>query len=93
MPEPLAPEHTEANTGLRHHLLDYTNLANQGTDALIAFLARLGQHRGIVPDIGGRVAAELLTHDDITQRSLADATGIPQSTIDRWIAPYRAGAA
>lgn len=71
------------------HLLDYTNFANLGTGALIAVLARLGQNRTVVSEVGGRIAAVLLTRDGITQRKLADVTDIPKSTIDRWVAPYR----
>lgn len=88
--QPDTDERPDTGTSGTVHPLDYTNLANQGTHELVAFLGRLGQNRNPVPSIGGAVAAELLTRDDYTQRRLADETGIPQSTIDRWIAPFRA---
>jgi hypothetical protein len=75
------------------HLLDYTNLATLGPDTLTARLRLLGEHRTVVSDLGGRIAAVLLTRDGYTQRGLADSTGIPQQTLSRWIRPYRAGAA
>jgi uncharacterized protein YerC len=90
--QPATDEQT-ATPGEATHLLDYTNLANLGTDALTAFLARIGRNRNAVSEIGGRIAAVLLTRDGKTQRGLADDTGIPKSTIDRWVAPYRTDAA
>lgn len=75
------------------HLLDYTNLATLGPDTLTARLRLLGEHRNVVSDLGGRIAAVLLSRDGFTQSALATETGIAQQTLSRWIAPYRAGAA
>jgi hypothetical protein len=75
------------------HLLDYTNLATLGPDALTARLRLLGEHRNVVSDLGGRIATVLLTRDGYTQSTLATKTGIAQQTLSRWTAPYRAGAA
>jgi hypothetical protein len=82
-----------ATPGGVSHLLDYTNLATLGPEALTARLRLLGEHRHAVSDLGGRIAAVLLTRPGATRRALADTTGIPKSTLDRWVAPYRAGAA
>jgi hypothetical protein len=75
------------------HLLDHTNLATLGPDALTARLRLLGEHRNVVSDLGGRIATVLLTRDGYTQSALATKTGIAQQTLSRWTAPYRAGAA
>jgi hypothetical protein len=82
-----------ATPGGVSHLLDYTNLANLGTDALTQVLTRIGRNRTAVSELGGRVAAVLNTRDNITLRDLEAATDISRSTLSRWIASCRVSAA
>lgn len=91
MTQPTEPKQAVASRDA--HALDFSNYGNLGTGALTAFLRRLGENRCTVRLLAGRVAAELLTRDGVTQRTLENETGIPRSTIDRWAADFRAKAA